>query len=245
VKRFFRDTGILLAFCGAFYVLILLVGGLDGETSSDANEFSPMRVSAEKFADKKDWGSAIKEFEKLTEADPQNGYAWKRLGLLILKTRRDALYEEGELDSNQLQSATATEISKRIENNTLRAINVMDELSKFARHRPYALLQLAVLETYRNNHDEALDHLEEFLGRGYMTDHGLGNYSSLGEGRENAVWIESRIPPNVRLHQYKRFWNLVRKERQSRGETDFHSMTPPQLLRFRRGSWGNLFRVRR
>ena len=245
MKRFFRDTGILLAFCGAFYVLILMVGGLDGDSNTDASEFSPLRIRADRFEDKNDWGSAIIEFEKLTEVDPYNGYAWNRLGSLLLKTKRDAIGQWDELDSNQRESTAAIEISKRIEETTNRTAGVFDELSKFARYRPYALLQLAVLECDRNNHDEALDKLEEFVARGYTTGNGLSNALAFGVGPENAVWVATRVPENVRLHQYRRFWSLVRRENERRSEFDFHSSTPSQQLRFNGASWGNAFPARR
>jgi len=241
VKRFFRDTGILLAFCGAFYLLIVLVGRLDGDSGSDSSEFSPVRKRADKYVAKKDWGSAIKEYEKLIEQDPYNGHAWYRLGSLLLRTRTDAMFELSSLEEEGAGTRAANDASKRIENSSARAYEVLSELTRFARYRRDALIQLAILECDRGEHDAALDYLEEFIGRGYSTRRGLDTLIALGEGSENEVWIATRVPSNVRLHQHRRFWGLVRRER--RAYAEFRASAPQALheVRFEPGSWGRTF----
>lgn len=212
MKRFLRDSGILVSFCGAFYLLIILVGRLDGESNLDSNEFSPIRVRADAFIAEQNWESAIAEYESLTKQDPYNGHAWDRLATSILELRRNAIFELDDLPASADREA-ATEIANRISEVSDRAFVVLKELSRFARYRPRALLQMAVIDCYRGNYNQAMDHLEEFLERGYTTKFGLSHYPAFGVGEEEMVLLETRNPSNVRLHAEERFWYLVRKER--------------------------------
>ena len=91
MRRFLRDTGILLAFCGAFYLLTVMVNRLDGDSGNDPSDFSPARKRANKLVHNKDWSAAKYEFKKLTEQDPFNGYAWDGYSTCLWEIRRSSI----------------------------------------------------------------------------------------------------------------------------------------------------------
>ncbi len=252
MKRFIRDAGILLTFCGAFYLVIVFVSRLDGDSNSDANEFSPVRKRADAFVENKDWDSAIAEYQKLTRLDPYNGHAWQELTGLIWEVRRVAIFDWNLLEAEERESAKGKEISQKIKDTSDRVFKTLMEVSKFARYRSYALFRLAILESDRSNYDEALDHLEEFVGRGFMTNQGLSTYQQFGDVGPSYIQIASRKQPNVRLHQFDRFWAIARQERTLGYEPSYRPSDPVSdtdwvLLPRKdpRTNWGLNFRNRR
>ena len=229
MKRFFRDTGILLAFCGAFYLLTVLVSRIEGESTTDATDFSPVRKRANVLFYDKDWPAAQIEFKKLTEQDPFNGYAWDGYSRCLWEVRRAAIVDLVKLAGTNPPSSENIELDPKIAGLTEQTTEVLLNVKKFARYRSSALLRLAALECDRGNYDEAMDFLEEFVGRGYRTQRGLEWIENYGKGGSSQVVLtfpSFRLDRSIslvsfpsdaesRLHQDPRFWELVRRERHS------------------------------
>jgi tetratricopeptide (TPR) repeat protein len=174
LRKFFRDIGILLAFCGAFYLLTVMVNRLEGDSNTDATDFSPARKRANLLVNSKDWSAASIEFKKLTEQDPFNGYAWEGYSTSLWEIRRSSINELKNLTrSNALDTEKENELDRQIAELNDQIRQVLLQVKKFARYRYSALLRLAALECERGNYDEAMDFLEEFVGRGYQTKRGL------------------------------------------------------------------------
>ncbi len=183
LKRFFRDTGILLAFCGAFYLLTVLVNRLEGDAESDASDYSPARKRANVLVINKDWPSARIEFQKLMEQDPLNGYAWDGYASCLWEIRRSAIQDWNELSrSKPLSAELSDERDQQIADLDNQTRQALLKVRKFARYRYSALLRLAALECDQGNYDDAMDFLEEFIGRGYQTQRGLDWIENFGSG---------------------------------------------------------------
>lgn len=229
MKRFFRDTGILLAFCGAFYLLTVLVSRLEGDSATDATDFSPVRKRANRLVNNKDWPAAKVEFKKLTEQDPLNGFAWDGYATCLWETRRVAINELHDLaKSNSTQSGYKNVLDQQIADLNDQTREVLLRVKKFARYRYSALLRLAALECDRGNYDEAMDFLEEFVGRGYRTHRGLNWIENFGVGGSSRFvnipiigfsgdlsQLSFPTEKESRLHLDPRFWDLVRRERET------------------------------
>jgi tetratricopeptide (TPR) repeat protein len=213
LKRFIRDAGILLAFCGAFYCLTVFVGRLDGESGNDGTDFSPARKRADVYFKRKDWNSASIEFRTLTEQDPFDGNAWYNYSSCFYYLRRSA---SSELDYLNRQSnpdlAEIEALQESIRFNSDRAQVALLKATEFARSRGRALLRLAVIETAENNYNEALDYLEDFVDDGNHTQEGLSRYIEFGAGGPAMVSLGNQPSDEAQLHGEARFWELVQKE---------------------------------
>lgn len=205
MKRFARDSGILIVFCGAFYLLTLIVGRQDAGLNE--SEFSPARKRADALYQERKWAAASVQFKRLIEQDPYNGRAWNNYSNCLFEMRREVLHElETEQDR---ESPRTTELLKKVKTADDKVLEGLRRTREFARYRASALLRLAVIETYRGNHDLAMDCLEEYLEGGNVTRHGLWRYREFGTGGGyNAP------PRRVRtgLHAEPRFWELVEIE---------------------------------
>ena len=222
-----------------FYLLTVLVSWLEGDTGSDDSDFSPARKQADVYVSRKNWTSAGIEFEKLTKQDPLNAYAWHGFAKCIWERRTYAISKYKSLDSPDLRnSEDAQELEGEVDELNTQAIEALLHLKKFARYRPSALLQLAVIECDRGDYEEAMDFLEEFVGRGYQTSRGLDwieqfgfvgdnepphprmKFSDLGAASQfgfnfNFSQMNFRSGVGTRLHLEPRFWDLVERERES------------------------------
>lgn len=212
-----RDVTVLVAFCGAFYLLITFVNRLDGETSKEASDFSAAREQADSAAEDKDWDSAADEYRKLTTQDPFNGYAWDRYASSYYTMRFAALKELEDLElAGEQDDAKLEAVRQRIVSNGDRSRELLLKVREFARFRGGALLRLAVIATYRDDYDKALDLLQEFVDTGHNTRLGLDEYSQFGQGGDKVLMPGAEVPKNCRLHYYPKFWEIVAKESQNR-----------------------------
>ena len=234
MRRFFRDTGILLAFCGTFYLLTVLVSRMEGDSSSDDSDFSLARKRANILVHKKDWPAAKVEFKKLTEQDPLNGYAWDSYATCIWEIRRTAMIavEANLVVSNPKAVEKEQELQQQVADLDDQARVAYMRLKKFARYRRLALVRLAIVESDRGNYEEAMDFIEEFVERGYQTQRGLHWVQAFGAGTPPPIakfanitrrydFDSSRMTmtmptgSDARLHLEPRFWDLVRRERET------------------------------
>ncbi len=217
LRRFLRDVAVLISFCGAFYLLITFVNRLDGGTPDDVTDFSVAREQADSFAKDQDWNSAADKYRKLTEQDPYNGYAWERYASCYYSLRFGAVKDLEELEqAGEKDSAKLDDARSRITKYGDKSYEILIKLREFARFRGFALLRMAVISTYREDYELALELLQGFVDGGNNTQLGLSEYSQFGRGGEKILMPGAEIPENCRLHYYPKFWEIVEKERQNR-----------------------------
>ncbi|MFT7630462.1 MAG: hypothetical protein ACI87E_001468 [Mariniblastus sp.] len=226
-RRILRDAGVLLLFCGVFYLLIVFVGRLDGDANEGTSELSQTRKQADLSFDKKDWPAAAKEYQQLTEMDPLNGHAWSQLAEVVWQTRINAFQAFNEIEAaDDADSERVAQLNAQIDTANQEAFEIHKKLIVFARYRARALLRLCIIEIRNGNDNEALDWLEEFLQRGHRTRFGLANIQSFGESFRVEPMDFNRLisgggnsassilkPEDIRLHAYERFWKLVELEK--------------------------------
>lgn len=216
-RRFFRDAGVLFAFCGAFYLLITFVNRLDGETEIEGTDFSIAREQADQFSKQQKWDSAAEEYRLLTIQDPYNGYAWERYASSFYTMRFTALKELESLESSgESDKAKLDAVRQRIKLNGDQAYKIFSKVREFARFRGGALLRMAVIDTQRENETRALELLQEFVDNGHNTQFGLDEYTQFGRGGDSMPSLLAVRPEGCRLHSNPKFWAIVRKEKQNR-----------------------------
>ena len=213
MRRFFRDAGILLAFCGAFYFLTIFVSRLDGDSGNET-DFSRARKRADLHFQRKDWNSAAVEFRKLTTQDPYDGHAWFNYANCFLSLRDDAIRKLNGLTGETNPDPDEIEAAKEeVRYNIGQAYKALLKVREFARYRAMALLRLAAIATGRNDYSDAVDFLEVFIDEGNYTPDGLDRYTVFGAG--GAAMVSRRNTPStgIRLHGESRFWDLVEREK--------------------------------
>ena len=215
VRRFFRDIGILICFCGVFFLMTSFVGGLDG-TAEEGSDFSSARKQADVSQQSRDWPTAASDYKTLAELDPFNGPAWYRCANSLSNQRNVLL---SRLKEDREKSALEKEIAvlqQEIKAISAEAREAYLKSKEFARFRRSSLFMLAAIDAYDGNNDDALDFLEEFVDQGYVTDRGLQVYGFLGYGGAAYASPAAEVDPgtdrSVRLHAEPRFWEIVRKE---------------------------------
>ena len=235
LKRLVRDTCVLIAFCGAFYLLTVFVSRLDASGLDDGSDFSVARQQADEFWTNRDYASAADEYKKLTEADPFNGHAWHTRALCYYNMRSATLDEirteqfelaraeagkrglssVGQLyakpDFEFTDSPRVLELKAKIKSLNEKARPIFLRAKEFARFRGNAALYLAVIESYEGNNEKALDLLEEYVELGLFTQgDGLDRYSAFGVGGD--ATINNKKSSRTRRHCEPRFWDIVARE---------------------------------
>lgn len=217
LRRFLRDVTVLVAFCGAFYLLITFVNRLDGKSAKEASDFSVAREEADALSQQEDWTAAAEEYRKLTEQDPYNGYAWERYASSFYTMRFAALKELEAMEvSGESDPVKLEEVRRRITENGDKSYEILLNVREFARFRGGALLRMAVIDAYRENYDHALELLQEFVDNDHNTQLGLDKYSQFGRGDKKVLMPGADVPTHCRLHYYPKFWEIVAKEDQNR-----------------------------
>ncbi len=226
---------MLIAFCGAFYLLTVFVSRLDASGLDDGSDFSVARQQADEFWTNRDYASAADEYEKLTEADPFNGHAWhtqalcyynmrsavldeirtEQNGLAKLEVAKRGLYSVRELytkpDFEFDDSPRVLELKAKIKSLNEKARPIFLRAKEFARFRGSAALYLAVIESYEGNNEKALDLLQEYVDLGLFTQgDGLDRYAAFGVGGD--ATINNKKSSRTRLHCEPRFWDVVAQE---------------------------------
>ena len=214
-KRFRRDIGVLVCFCGVFYLLTLFVGRLD-TTPGEETDFSSARKRADVSLQARDWPAASADYKVLAQQDPFNGPAWYRCANSYSNQRNILLARLKDLrDSNGPEKEIAA-VKEEIKTVSAQARGVYLKAKEFARFRRSSLFMLAAIDAYEGRNDDALDFLEEFVNQGYVTDRGLHVYGFLGYGGEGYASPAAVFNPDtnraVRLHAEPRFWEITRKE---------------------------------
>ena len=218
VRRILRDVGILIGFCGCFYLLIVVVGELEGSDET-LEDFSRDRRRADVYYRRQNWNVAADSYKRLTEEDPYNGRAWYMLASCYNSKAYDDLslindvVEDGSAESeNQIKKL---EESSQAHFKT--AKSYFETSSRFARFRIDSVVRLSVILCELDDHDSALQRLTEFVELGGTTQMGLDRYRQFGVGGEQMTSQSANVVEATRLHQYEQFWELVAKEGKNKG----------------------------
>lgn len=214
-KRIVRDVLVLLGFCGAFLVLVLLFGTLDASDADDMVDFSASRLKADQSKQKKDWESAKTSLKTLIDRDPFDGRAQFEYASTLYKQRSilvdelDELAEEGDTESAAVMKLRA-DLAKYNDASILE----LSKAKEFARYRGRSLVFLAVVEVERGEFDNALEYLKLFVDAGNYTYDGLESPQSrvFGQGGIPMTDPGAKIVDATRLHSYSQFWDIVRRE---------------------------------
>lgn len=219
-SRLGRDLLMLTGFCGAFALLLYLTGGFSND-DKDGVDFSFNRVQADRSLRNRDWDAAELSLQKLIEADPFDGRAQFRYAELLFKRRWMAAESLAELSDADRQGPPGQRLIDIRDQFTDRAIDELNRAKAHLRFRGKSLLYLAGIECDRRDDEAALDYLEEFVDNGHTTEHGLQDYLAFGtetEAQSEEILLGIRpVSPTTRLHQYERFWRIVKQERALRG----------------------------
>ena len=223
LKRFLRDFALLFGFCGAFYLLTVMMGRLDKEPPGDS-DFSETRKRADVSMRNQDWKSATADFRSLTRKDPYNGHAWYRCAS-SLNAQRHQVYQslqEALAETSQAQESSGltgesekllSELRADLDRISAEAKDAFKKAKEFARYRGNSLLHLAAIESREGNKAMSLEYLSQFVGNGNYTRRGLESYRDFGVG--GPEFANSAAPDgnlDVRLHAEPKFWEIVRKE---------------------------------
>lgn len=208
-KRIFRDIGILAILCSAFYAMLMMVGQMNDQQNS---LFSRNRIMADRFFRAQQWPAAAKHYELLLEEDPFNGLAWNCLAHSRLASRielEDEINDALAASMNPEQMEVLYLEAKTLEE---QAIAAYENAVKFLRYRRRSLFNMAHALVFKGNWESAMDCLDQFLDEGYFTDQGFDMFRHLGRGGQEMVDAAPEEDRTVRLHQFKRFWEIVERE---------------------------------
>lgn len=163
MKRIARDMLVVVAFCGAFYLLTKLVGDSTSANASLSN-FSQERLDGDQSMEAKDWPRAIESFRKVVERDPYNGRARHYLAEAAMRQqsknfkayRKKVLELEGDVEKlEQLNKAMRSEIEACIE--------LQKEQLPFHKYRRYGLTNLLFLQCNLGDRKAALQALQDYV----------------------------------------------------------------------------------
>lgn len=214
-KRIVRDVLVLLGFCGAFLVLVLLFGNLDASDADDMVDFSASRLKADQSKKKKDWESAKTSLKTLIDRDPFDGRAQFEYASTLYKQRSNLIDKLDELaEAGDTESAEVIKLRADLAKYNESSILELSKAKQFARYRGRSLVFLAVVEVERGEFDSSLDYLELFVDAGNYTYDGLESPQSrvFGQGGIPMTDPGAKIVDATRLHSYSRFWDIVRRE---------------------------------
>ena len=223
LKRFIRDFALLLGFCGAFYLLTVMMSRLDSEPP-DNSEFSEARKRADVSKRNQDWKAASADFLVLAQKDPYNGHAWYKCAESFDAQRREvsqslqavlAQTRESQDSSSSTDQAEQSlgELQADLDRLSVQAKDAFKKAKEFARYRANSLLHLAAIESHEGNTVTSLDYLSEFVSNGNYTPRGLERYGVFGVGGPEYARPfapDDNLP--VRLHAEPKFWEIVRME---------------------------------
>ncbi|MEL7496019.1 MAG: hypothetical protein AAFN77_00310 [Planctomycetota bacterium] len=216
-KRIARDVLVLLGFCGAFFLFISIVNNLESSETDDPNDFSVHRVRADEFKKQKDWDAAKEHLKSLIARDPFDGRAQFEYAATLYKQRSILIDEYDDLvDLNRHESDEGTELLKKIEDYNNLSTNELIKAKAFARYRGRALLFLAVVQAEREDWEQTLNFLEEFVDSGNYTYDGLREARVFGSGGEDMTDFDAKITGDTKLHADSRFWDICRREKANR-----------------------------
>jgi tetratricopeptide (TPR) repeat protein len=221
IPKIARDVSILIAFCGAFYLLIVLVRGKTTEASTSSN-FSMDRLQGDRLMEQGNWKQAIPHFTKLVEKDKYNGLAQAQLSAANLQIlyeqdsehRQDA--RKGVLAPEQLKTSR-TQLHKTAQ----QCIQTQQGLIRFDQYRTLALRNLAWLHVLIGNEDEAIEFLTEYINDGSYTEGSIDfdeRFDALRhrDDFQQLIRIENQYSPHYEMGHWRGFGRRSKRDRQRR-----------------------------
>lgn len=201
MAKIIRDLGILLAFCGAFCLLIVFVRG-DSTKAATSSNFSMDRLEGDRMMKEENWEQAIVHFARLIEKDPYNGLAQSNL----IEAEVAKLYEDGADFVRNMRAETyskdeAKAVRIQLRADAARCIEIQDRLMRFQRYRALGLRNLAALNCFLGKKDEAMTFLNQYAEEGDFIGLPIGSDPKLGSLRtredfRKLLRIERRFLPH-------------------------------------------------
>jgi len=212
MPKIVRDLSILIAFCGAFYLLIILVRGETTNASTSSN-FSFDRLEGDRSFMEKDWEQAILHFQKLVEKDKYNALAQAKLTDAKMKNLYEdcvqymKLKKQGKL-SQEEQKASRSDLRETASH----CIEVQYDLIRFDNYRSRALRNLACLYTFIGKRDEAIKFLTQYVEGGSYIEGSIAFDAKLAPLREREdfqqlIKVERKFLPQYDLGFRERYYS--------------------------------------
>ena len=228
LKRIQRDGIILILFCVALYAASWVLGKNSPRKKTSLDELqhvSAERVRADQFFEARQWKKAAESFQTLIDEDPYNGYAWYHLGFshLNMQYNLQKRIAKGESDPT-LEESRLQSLRKKQAHHEMQAVEAFEKASEFLRYRGHSLYRLAILYADRHDFQTSLKMIETFVVEGNYSYRGIEYVPQLGVGFPQEGLPPSSSSDKMRLHQFRRFWELVEMERKIRVD---HGMLPP------------------
>jgi tetratricopeptide (TPR) repeat protein len=184
-----------------------------------------------------DWVESAKLYRQMTEVDPFNGYAWRRLGRCytnIRSNQRKAIRDEELSDSPSERKLE--ELRQDLLVTDQLALKAWEKAREHPRYRRVALYQLAAIRTARSELDEAMALLEEFVFvEGYILPNDLHKFRDFGSSKvlpgESENDFDANREETTGLHQFDRFWELAKEEQKERRANSRPGQIEPQGMR--------------
>ena len=163
MPKIIRDIAILIAFCGAFLLLIFFVRGESTKAATSSN-FSTDRLEGDRMLRDEKWEQAIVHFSRLVEKDKYNGLAQMSLS----KAAFSKLYEEGiaftkKSEAGEYSEDAKKEISVQLRAQAIECIEIHNKLLRFERYEAEGYRNLAALNCFIGDEDEAMKFLERYV----------------------------------------------------------------------------------
>jgi len=199
-----RDLAILVAFCGAFYLLIIFVRGETTKAATSSN-FSIDRLEGDRMIQELDWDQAIVHFTRLVEKDKYNGLAQANLSYAEIEKLFDARNEFAEKAKSSSYSKKETQvIREELLGDAQRCIEIQDKLMRFPRYYSTGLRNLAALNCFLGKHDNAMNLLYEYMDEKNPTNLSIWSDPKLDplrsrEDFQQLLILEHRSPQHFRM----------------------------------------------
>ncbi len=215
MPKIVRDLAILIAFCGAFFLLVIFVRGTSTKASTASN-FSNDRIQGDRMMSEGNWEKAIVHFVRLIEKDKYNAFAFKNLGDAEISDLYEQASEYFEKSRNKVYSDEEADSGRdRLLQHAARCIEIQKRLLKFDRYRGEALRDLAAISCFIGQRDQAMDYLYEYIDVGKFTGLPMWGDPKLGSLRERQDFCELTYREGHRLPSSDR--------RVSRRRNDYYS----------------------
>jgi tetratricopeptide (TPR) repeat protein len=221
IPKIARDVSILIAFCGAFYLLIVLVRGKTTEASTSSN-FSMDRLQGDRLMEQGNWKQAIPHFTKLVEKDKYNGLAQAQLGAAEIQILNEQDTEHLQHLKKGVFSAEQLETSRtQLHKTAQRCIRTQEALIRFDQYRTLALRNLAWLNIIIGNEDKAIEFLTEYINGGSYTEGSIDfdeRFDALRyrEDFQQLIRIENQYSPHFEMGHWRGFGRRSERGRQRR-----------------------------
>lgn len=166
MPKIVRDLTILIAFCGAFYLLVVFVRG-DSPGPETTSNFSIDRLEGDRMMKIGNWEQAIEHFSRLVKKDKYNGLAQANLCLANI----EVLFEQGEAFEKAKRSNTYSQTQmdtqwKSLQQRAEQCIESQKGLAQFDYYRGTVSRNLAQLHCFLGNEDKAIQYARRYVKGG-------------------------------------------------------------------------------